>query len=234
MGELEENEMAPATNGTKETSSPSAADEPKETEKLLGAKAEAAAAAAAAKKPETPKSPSTVTVEIETPPPEKADDSTVKEEIINVPEATSTPAKPPKLSGGEGREVKPKKIPIGGIKMPGFFTKSKPKAEGDGADGELLQNAGNEEKAAAATAEDAAKTDAKPSARPSLMAIIRNNNPFKRGPSADVDEGKICMLTRTFRLLIVFIYRKKRRSSGHKGRRILSQKITSDSSTSRR
>lgn len=47
----------------------------------------------------------------------------------------------------EGREVKPKKIPIGGIKMPGFFTKNKPKSEGDGADGELLQqNAGNEAK----------------------------------------------------------------------------------------
>lgn len=27
----------------------------------------------------------------------------------------------------EGREVKPKKIPIGGIKMPGFFTRSKSK-----------------------------------------------------------------------------------------------------------
>lgn len=28
---------------------------------------------------------------------------------------------------GEGMEVKPKKIPIGGIQMPGFFTRSKSK-----------------------------------------------------------------------------------------------------------
>lgn len=32
-----------------------------------------------------------------------------------------------KLDTKEGREVKPKKIPIGGIQMPGFFTRSKSK-----------------------------------------------------------------------------------------------------------
>lgn len=32
-----------------------------------------------------------------------------------------------KLDAKEGREVKPKKIPIGGIQMPGFFTRSKSK-----------------------------------------------------------------------------------------------------------
>lgn len=207
MGELEENEMAPATNGTKETSSPTAGhEEPKETEKLLGTTKAAAAATAAVKKPETPKSPSTVTVEIETPPPEKADDDSSKkrggEEIINIPEATSTPVAakpPPKVSGGEGREVKPKKIPIGGIKMPGFFTKSKPKAEGDGADSELLQNAADEKTVpTAGTAEDAekSKTDAaKPTTTgASFMSILRQSNPFKRRPAADNDEGIIIIV----------------------------------------
>jgi hypothetical protein len=47
----------------------------------------------------------------------------------------------------EEREVKPKKIPIGGIKMPGFFTRNKDKnKDGDGAENELLENVGNEEK----------------------------------------------------------------------------------------
>lgn len=206
MGELEENEMAPATNGTKETSSPTAGhEEPKETEKLLGT-TKAAAAAATVKKPETPKSPSTVTVEIETPPPEKADDEKRGgEEIINIPEATSTPVAakpPPKVSGGEGREVKPKKIPIGGIKMPGFFTKSKPKAEGDGADSELLQNAADEKTVpTAGTAEDAEKSKTDAAAKPtttgaSFMSILRQSNPFKRRPATDNDEGKyICLFS---------------------------------------
>jgi hypothetical protein len=47
----------------------------------------------------------------------------------------------------EEREVKPKKIPIGAIKMPGFFTRNKDKnKDGDGAENELLENVGNEEK----------------------------------------------------------------------------------------
>lgn len=66
-----------------------------------------------------------------------------KDEIINIPESegaeggASAAAKANVTK--EGREVKPKKIPIGGIKMPGFFTRSKPKAESDGAEGELLE-----------------------------------------------------------------------------------------------
>lgn len=35
--------------------------------------------------------------------------------------------KPSSLEIEDGREVKPKKIPIGGIKMPGFFTRSRSK-----------------------------------------------------------------------------------------------------------
>lgn len=52
----------------------------------------------------------------------------------------------------EGREVKPKKIPIGGIQMPGFFTRSRSKEkckEGEGEEVEgsdLLQDENKEKK----------------------------------------------------------------------------------------
>lgn len=41
-----------------------------------------------------------------------------------------------KTDSKEGREVKPKKIPIGGIQMPGFFTRSKSKEKCKDADAE--------------------------------------------------------------------------------------------------
>lgn len=186
MGELDENEMTPATNGA---SSPTN-DEPKETEKLL-IKTSETEPSAEIKKPDTPKSPSTVTAEIETPPADSVNvniasaitspdtkNNGATEEIINIPEATSTPKN--NLVTGEGREVKPKKIPIGGIKMPGFFTKAKPKAEGDGADGELLEKVENEEKSPSeAVTENLTKPAEKP-ARPSFFSALRFRNPFAR------------------------------------------------------
>lgn len=44
---------------------------------------------------------------------------------INEVEKDANDAK--KIDAKEGREVKPKKIPIGAIQMPGFFTRSKSK-----------------------------------------------------------------------------------------------------------
>ncbi|XP_044737162.1 neurotactin [Chrysoperla carnea] len=55
--------------------------------------------------------------------------------------------KPSSLEIEDGREVKPKKIPIGGIKMPGFFTRSRSKEkckEDDEEDGEQNQS-GNQQ-----------------------------------------------------------------------------------------
>lgn len=53
----------------------------------------------------------------------KAQDSVATIEVT----ATEVEASKPKTDNKEGREVQPKKIPIGGIQMPGFFTRSKSK-----------------------------------------------------------------------------------------------------------
>lgn len=192
MGELDENEMTPATNGASTPTN----DEPKETEDLLIKKAETKTSSDIKKPSETPKSPSTVTAEIETPPADtinvniasvitSPDTKTngAAEEIINIPEATSTPKN--NLVAGEGREVKPKKIPIGGIKMPGFFTKTKPKAEGDGADGELLEKDENEEKSPGEAVTETLTKPAEKPARSSFFSALRFRNPFaRREPAA--------------------------------------------------
>lgn len=196
MGELDENEMAPATNGASTPTN----DEPKETEQLLIKKTELEPSAEI-KKPETPKSPSTVTAEIETPPTETVNVNIASaitspdtktngatEEIINIPEATSTPKN--NLVTGEGREVKPKKIPIGGIKMPGFFTKTKPKAEGDGADGELLEKVENAEKAPGEAVTETLTKPAEKPARTSFFSAFRFRNPFARRETLATAEVK--------------------------------------------
>lgn len=109
------------------------------------------------------------------------------EEIINIPEPVAEKEEGKRDGNGDGeirdgkkdrsdskkllakedREVKPKKIPIGGMKLPGFFTKAKPqKAEGDGADGELLEKEVKEEEIVKEK-----KTEEKP---PCLGDRIRN------------------------------------------------------------
>lgn len=110
------------------------------------------------------------------------------------------------LTTKEGREVKPKKIPIGGIKMPGFFTR-KPKASPtaaaaaasaeDGADSELLQKPTEEggdveaQVATAAvdeTAKDGDETTEKPAAglASGLLASLRAiRNPFAKRAAAE-------------------------------------------------
>lgn len=177
MGELDEKEVAPNTDSSPTTEV--ANDEPKETEKLLDKKDETE------KKVETPKSPSSVTAEIEKLP---QADTKRTEEIINIPDTDATPKS---MVTQEGREVKPKKIPIGGIKMPGFFTKSKPKGEGDGADGELLDNVGNEAKVADSGEQQppAAKPAPEKPARQSFFSSLRIRNPFaKRQPLKNEDD----------------------------------------------
>lgn len=181
MGELDEKEVAPNTDASPTTEV--ANDEPKETEKLLQDKKDESEQT---KKVETPKSPSSFTAEIEKLPGVADDVKRTGEEIINIPDTATTPKS---IVTQEGREVKPKKIPIGGIKMPGFFTKNKPKGEGDGADGELLDNAGNEAKAGEAEVEPAqpAKPAEKPT-RPSFFSSLRIRNPFARRQTAKTEE----------------------------------------------
>lgn len=224
MGELDEKETAPANAATATntpTADVIAVDEPKETETLLPPVNDAKDAVAAAQPSnetvapaiESPKSTaSSTTVTIEKEPTAEESPAVVatedKEKEKLLPEdAVTEKGKPTSAASDdkaaaasvpavtkEGREVKPKKIPIGGIKMPGFFTKSKPKNEGDGADGELLEKG---EKAAAgdvdvkSAAEEKAeevKDEVKPT-RPGFFASLRLRNPFaKREPEQTNEE----------------------------------------------
>lgn len=163
MGETDEKENVPAGTPTAEV------EESKETEKLLTSE----------RKNETEnqnKDDKTDNKE------EESKDSEKKvngEEIIDIPENETKKIKE------DGREVKPKKIPIGGIKMPGFFTRNKAKAEaGDGAEGELLDNAGNETKA-----EEQAK-EAETNVRPRFITSLKFRNLFTKKPAEPkTDEG---------------------------------------------
>lgn len=97
-----------------------------------------------------------------------------KEEIAKAPENVA------KVTAQE-REVKPKKIPIGGIKMPGFFTKAKPKSENEVAEGgELLENAGNEAKVNEETEKE----------KKGFFASLKLRNPFRRQNPEPLDEEK--------------------------------------------
>lgn len=151
MGEQEEKE----TPQTENTAQQEVVDEPKETDKMLEKKEDETKQSAeklAEDKKKSASKPSTPTSD------KKDKESTESgekkangggEEIIDIPEggAKSEPLEgndERKLSAEE-REVKPKKIPIGGLKLPGFFMKNKPKSDGDGAEGELLEKETKEE-----------------------------------------------------------------------------------------
>lgn len=183
MGETDEKENVPAETPTAEI------EEPKETEKLLNTK-ETKSELESPSDAKSDKEPSTD----EAKPSEATAEKVNGEEVIEIPDSGA--AAPEKKGKGEGREVKPRKIPIGGIKMPGFFTKkSKPAAETDGAEGELLENAGNEAKS-----EEQAKDEKDPapaSGRPSFLASLpkvsvpplpKFRNPFAKKASAPKDE----------------------------------------------
>lgn len=134
MGETEDKDP-PQTNGPATETATTPAEDAKETDKLLKDD----------KKVELVKDSET-----------SAEDNTPKvngEEIINIPEEKEPDNKdadnktePKKKVNAEEKEVKPKKIPVGGIKIPGFFTRNKDKSKGDGAENELLEKAEAEEK----------------------------------------------------------------------------------------
>lgn len=167
MGETDEKENAPAGTPTAEI------EEPKETEKLLSP------SEAKIQNGENEKNdPAGDDVAAE-PKPAEDEKKVNGEEIIDIPEAAE---KKPKE---DGREVKPKKIPIGGIKMPGFFMRNKPKADNDGAEGELLENAGNEAKQ-----EEQPKEEVEPSARPNLLTTLKSWNPFAKKAPKDGEEAE--------------------------------------------
>ncbi|KAL7734027.1 hypothetical protein ACLKA6_011713 [Drosophila palustris] len=190
MGELEEKET-PQTEATQATQE--SLEEPKETDKMLDSK----------KDESKEKSPSPQSSKPATPNPGKkspipqADtkDKTEKsgEEIIDIPAENGGK---PNGAAGEGdekkiskeeREVKPKKIPIGGLKLPGFFMKNKPKAEGDDAEGELLEKDNKEQEEKEANGGDAAaKEEQKP--RAGLGQRLRSF--FVRKPAADKDKDQ--------------------------------------------
>lgn len=103
-----------------------------------------------------------------------------EEIIINVPEPAAATDTINKVVAEE-REVKPKKIPIGGIKIPGFFTRNKDKSKNDTdeAENELLENAGNEDKV---------KEEEEKEKRPGFFARFKFTNPFAR-KAVPVAEG---------------------------------------------
>ncbi|XP_073836757.1 neurotactin [Musca autumnalis] len=148
MGEQEEKEIPQSENTTQQE----VAEEPKETDKMLEKKDEKPAAedtkSKSGSKPTTPTMTAATTDKTEKTPASSPSVEKKKEEIIDIPEDATeanktngggaTEGDERKMSGEE-REVKPKKIPIGGLKLPGFFVKNKPKGDGDGAEGELLE-----------------------------------------------------------------------------------------------
>jgi hypothetical protein len=176
MGETDDNDLtAPATPTKTTTTDPSDTqehDKSKETDKLL-------------------KSDEKLVTKLEKAEEEKKEAIQKSfESLTNGLEITKAPdavldAVAPKLTAEE-REVKPKKIPIGGIKMPGFFTRNKDKSNvGDGAENELLENAGNEEK----TKEEEEETEKiKSPPKPSRFSNFLKNPFNKRQSTAPTDE----------------------------------------------
>lgn len=185
MGETDEKENVPAGTPTAEIET-----EPKETEKLLNTDEKKVEIESPTNGKESP-------IEDELKPIEPATEKVNGDEVIEIPEENK------KKQKEDGREVKPKKIPIGGIKMPGFFTRNKSKPsekENDGAEGELLDNAGNEakvddDKGKDENASSPAQPAQPPSSRlnfqislPSLPPLPKFKNPFAKKAAAPKDE----------------------------------------------
>lgn len=168
MGETDDKDIVPAETPTNEV------EEPKETEKLLS--------------PDTKKDDiehlNGVKIDEEDETPAEETKKTNGEEIINIPESV------PKES--EIREVKSRKITIPPIKLPAFLKKNKSKPAADGAEGELLENAGNEAKADEQDKEKDGEDKEPAPAAPSKLAFLTNikfTNPFaKKAPEAKPEE----------------------------------------------
>jgi len=192
MGELEEKETPPTETTAAQQE---ALEEPKETDKMLDKKEDSKEKTPSPQtsKPASPsadkKSSPVAEKKIADAEPEKSKPGN-GEEIIDIPAENGTKpdgADEKKISKEE-REVKPKKIPIGGLKLPGFFMKNKPKAEGDGAEGELLEKEEDKDKedngdAAAVSGKDDQKS------RPGLGERLRNF--FTRKPSAEKEKKQL-------------------------------------------
>lgn len=173
MGETDEKENVPAGTPTAEIET-----EPKETEKLLNTDEKKAETDLPTNGKESPSEDAKPYEQ----PPEKANG----EEVIDIPEE--------KKQKEDEREVKSKKNPIAGIKMPGFFTRNKSKpSENDDVEGELLKNAGNETKAEGETKDE--NVEAPPSTRPnfltslpSLPPLPKFRNPFTKKNTLPKDD----------------------------------------------
>lgn len=173
MGELEEKET-PENNQTTENQS----IEPKETDKMLQPQDNDNNEDNNSNKP-----PSNGEEIINIPEPaEKGGENEKKDENDGSDDKKDNKSDSKKLLAKEDREVKPKKIPIGGMKLPGFFTKAKPKAEGDGADGELLEKDTKEE--------DNKEKKVEGEKPPCLGDRIRNFFAKKKKPVAATEETK--------------------------------------------
>ncbi|XP_061392031.1 neurotactin [Musca vetustissima] len=172
MGEQEEKEIPQSENTTQQE----VAEEPKETDKMLEKKDEKSSGEETKSKNGSKPTTPTATDKTEKSAASSPTTEKKKEEIIDIPEdnaqedanktngtgtgAGDTDAE--RKMSGEEREVKPKKIPIGGLKLPGFFVKNKPKGEGDGAEGELLEKEPKDEGEQQKDEKSAAKKDEKP------------------------------------------------------------------------
>lgn len=179
MGETDEKENVPAGTPTAEIET-----EPKETEKLLNTDEKKTSVESPTNGKEEPTE--------ETKPSDSAPEKVNGEEVIEIPEESDKDKDKDKKPKEDGREVKPKKIPIGGIKMPGFFTRNKSKpTENDGAEGELLDNAGNEAKAENQPKEETAQPSSRPSfltSLPPLPSLPKFRNPFAKKATPPKDE----------------------------------------------
>lgn len=197
MGELEEKD----TPQTETTAAQESLDEPKETDKMLDSKKEESkekSPSPLSSKPATPNAGKKSPLPAEENAKKESEKSAGGDEIIDIPAENGTKQNgaaaaaegDEKKISKEEREVKPKKIPIGGLKLPGFFMKNKPKAEGDGAEGELLEKDKEQEdkEAQAAGAGDAAAKDAEQKPRAGLGQRLRNF--FVRKPAADKEQQK--------------------------------------------
>lgn len=135
-----------------------------------------------------------------------------REKILNVENEEkngieSTEEKKPTKEIKEGMEVKPKKIPIGGIQMPGFFTRSKSKEqckEDEQAEGTELIEQDNDKK-------DDAPVQTK--------IKLPLPNLFKKNKSGDVEEGDKAVepkdkrrLLETIRLPLVSVFQRMKKN----------------------
>lgn len=118
-----------------------------------------------------------------------------------------------KLDNKEGREVKPKKIPIGGIQMPGFFTRSKSKERCK--EGEAEQQSDVEGNELLETTADSTGTQ--------QQTRIKLPNPFRKSKlsveegTSDNKSGELKEkkgLLDTIRLPLVSVFPRKKKDEG--------------------